>query len=166
MSFWKKNAKKEETVSITAGGFSLGTPQGVQLEPEVKLITPANRDAAPANRDLFNHQNERSSLVPCGLGKGRVLTARAFFTSPVRIDGIFKGEIFSSSEVLVSELAEVEGKIEADKLTVNGKISKGQVTISDLLEARASARLEGKFNTRRARVAEGCQIVGGFKVGA
>ena len=161
MAFWKKNTSKDETVSITAGGFSLGSP----IDSEVKLITPANRDASPANRDLLQPRAEVRSGIPCVLGKGRVLSGRLFFTKPVRLDGSFRGEIFSSSEVVISEGAEASGKIEADKLTVKGSIHKGQVHVVDLLEAKPGSLLEGKFLAKRAKVADGCAIIGGLKVG-
>ena len=64
----------------------------------------------------------------------------------VRINTTFKGEIFGEGTVLVSEQGEVEANIEANAVTIRGKL-KGNVRIRERLEIQEHGVVLGDIYT-------------------
>jgi cytoskeletal protein CcmA (bactofilin family) len=85
------------------------------------------------------------------------------FSEGLRIDGAVVGSVRSVAEgaslLIVSEVASVEGSIEADHVILNGHV-KGPVLARQLLELQPKARIEGDVTYRAIEMHQGATIDG------
>jgi cytoskeletal protein CcmA (bactofilin family) len=79
------------------------------------------------------------------LGRGTQFDGKLFFEGRVRIDGEFKGEIYTEGVLIVGEEAQVRAKIEVGTLIIRGGSVWGEVRASQLVEAYAPAKIYGKI---------------------
>jgi cytoskeletal protein CcmA (bactofilin family) len=75
------------------------------------------------------------------------------------VDGLVMGELKSSGAVTLSTKGRWEGNIEAANAILSGKLE-GDVSVSEKLEVRSSARIRGSLRARTIAVAEGALIDG------
>lgn len=88
------------------------------------------------------------------LGSGTVIEGIFSFNSPVRIDGVLKGEIRSNSALIVGKKAKVHANIKVGSLIVLGTVE-GEVEADDLVEIRSSGQLIADITTSRLALEEG-----------
>lgn len=85
------------------------------------------------------------------------------FADGLRIDGEVVGNVRSVAEgaslLIVSEVASVEGSIEADHVILNGQV-KGPVLARQLLELQPKARIQGDVSYRAIEMHQGATIEG------
>lgn len=85
------------------------------------------------------------------------------FAEGLRIDGEVVGHVRSvpgsASLLIVSEVASVEGSIEADHVILNGHV-KGPVLARKLLELQPKARIEGDVRYLAIEMHQGATIAG------
>jgi cytoskeletal protein CcmA (bactofilin family) len=79
------------------------------------------------------------------LGRGTQFEGKLFFEGRVRIDGEFKGEIFTEGVLIVGQEAQVRAKLEVGTLIVRGGSVWGEVRASQLVEAYAPAKIYGNI---------------------
>lgn len=100
------------------------------------------------------------------IAQGSRIEGSIRFTEGLRIDGEVVGDIKasddSSSLLVISEAALVQGGAEADHVIVNGTI-KGPVHARELLELQPKARLEGDVTYRALEMHQGALISGQLK---
>ena len=77
----------------------------------------------------------------------------------IRLDCQFKGTILSAGTVVVASQAEVEGDIEAEKISIAGKV-KGNVNASKQLEIREHGILLGDIQTPSLKLDSGAYFTG------
>jgi len=106
------------------------------------------------------------------LGKGSEFEGKLRFEGTVRIDGKFKGEIFSEGTLIVGEQAKIEGDVEVESSIISGEI-RGNVKAKSRIEVHAPAKLIGNIQTPTLVIQEGvifdgnCQMTKeGMKAGA
>jgi len=80
------------------------------------------------------------------LDKGSEFEGKLTFEGTVRIDGKFKGEIFSDANLIVGESGKVEADIKVNELTVKGEII-GNITAKTKVIVKAPAVVRGNINT-------------------
>ncbi|HEY3805207.1 MAG TPA: polymer-forming cytoskeletal protein [Kofleriaceae bacterium] len=88
------------------------------------------------------------------LGRGATFDGKLTFEGTVRIDGKFKGEVFSDGTLMVGEGAYVEAKIEVGEILVMGTIA-GDIKATRSIEIRASGRVKGDLDTPVLQVEKG-----------
>ncbi len=88
------------------------------------------------------------------LGKGSEFEGKLTFEGTVRIDGKFKGEIFSDDVLIIGEGAEVEAEIKVNRVVVYGHV-RGNVTAPGGVSLHAPAKLNGSIATRSLKIDEG-----------
>lgn len=85
------------------------------------------------------------------------------FSDGLRVDGCVVGHIKAvegqGSILVVSEVAEVTGRIEADHVIVNGRVV-GPVVARGLLELQPKARIEGDVSYKALEMHQGATISG------
>lgn len=102
------------------------------------------------------------------LGKGTEFDGKLAFEGTVRIDGKFKGEVFTKGALIVGENAEVHAEIEADRIIVSGEVH-GNLLAASCIEIRSPGRVYGNLRTPALIVEEGvlfdgsCQMSCGEK---
>lgn len=88
------------------------------------------------------------------------------FGEGLRIDGEVSGNIRAAagepSILIVSEVASVNGSIEADHVIINGHV-KGPVLARELLELQPKAHIEGDVSYRSIEMHQGARISGQLK---
>ncbi|MBC5764907.1 bactofilin family protein [Ramlibacter albus] len=88
------------------------------------------------------------------------------FTEGLRVDGEVFGDIRanpeSSSLLVISEAATVQGEVQADHVIINGTV-RGPVIARELLELQPKAQIEGDVSYRALEMHQGAVISGQLK---
>ncbi len=88
------------------------------------------------------------------LGKGSEFEGKLTFEGTVRIDGGFKGEIFSDDVLIIGEGAEVEAEIKVNQVIIYGKVN-GNIYSPASVNLHAPAKVIGSLTTRSLTIDEG-----------
>lgn len=97
------------------------------------------------------------------LQKGCHLEGNLQFEGTARIDGHFKGEIFTRDILLIGEDAHVEGRIEADIVVISGRFE-GEIFATHRVEVQAPAVVRGNIHSEVLQVEEGAVFEGNSKM--
>lgn len=94
------------------------------------------------------------------LGRGTEYEGKLTFEGRVRIDGRFKGAIFSDDVLILGEGAVVEATVEVGTLIVRGGRLKGEVRASHLVEIHAPGQVQGDIETPQIFIDKGVVFEG------
>ncbi|NQW44279.1 MAG: polymer-forming cytoskeletal protein [Deltaproteobacteria bacterium] len=97
------------------------------------------------------------------LQKGCHLEGRLQFEGTARIDGSFKGEIFTPDILIIGDEAQVTGQVEADVVIISGHFS-GDVYATQRVEIQAPAVVRGTIQTAILQIEEGAVFDGKTKM--
>lgn len=97
------------------------------------------------------------------LQKGCQLEGRLQFEGTARIDGQFKGEIFTPDILVIGNDAQVFGQIEADVVIISGQFV-GDIFATQRVEIQAPAMVRGSIQTAILQVDEGAVFEGKTKM--
>jgi cytoskeletal protein CcmA (bactofilin family) len=97
------------------------------------------------------------------LQKGCHLEGKLQFEGTARIDGHFKGEIFTPDILVIGDEAQVTGQIEADVVVVSGQFT-GDIFATQRVEIQAPAVVRGNIQTAILQVDEGAVFDGKTKM--
>lgn len=97
------------------------------------------------------------------LEKGCRLEGRLEFEGTARIDGQFKGEIFTPDILIIGDDARVTGQVEADVIVVSGQFD-GELIATQRVEIQAPAVVRGTIQTAILQVEEGAVFEGKTKM--
>ena len=81
------------------------------------------------------------------------------FSEPLMIKGKFNGEIASSSDLYIGKDAVVEAQIEANVVSLKGKL-KGNIKAHKRVELFSTAEVDGDITTPNMVMESGCQLNG------
>ncbi len=98
------------------------------------------------------------------IGVGTVVEGNVRFSGGLRIDGEVKGNVTaaegaSSSTLVLSEQARIEGQVEVAHFVINGTVA-GAVTVSESLEMQPRARIVGDVTYAAIEMHQGAVIEG------
>lgn len=97
------------------------------------------------------------------IGEGTEVKGGIYFTEGLRVDGSVTGDIHANSDqdslLLISQSARIVGKVNADKVIVNGLVQ-GPIYASELLEIQPNARIEGDVHYKALEMHQGATITG------
>lgn len=124
--------------------FIWNLPATEFIEPPALSSAPAEGNNASPGQTARAPSEERNYLA-----KGSRVSAKLSFQGPARIDGEFEGEIIATDNVILGDNAVVTAEIKAASIIVAGRFS-GDMTVSDGIEIRPSARVSGKLTLRTA----------------
>ncbi len=94
------------------------------------------------------------------LGRGTEYEGKLTFEGRVRIDGRFKGEIFSDDVLIVGEGAVVEADVDVGTLIVRGGKLVGAVRAAHLVEIHAPGHVRGDISTPQIFIDKGVVFEG------
>lgn len=97
------------------------------------------------------------------LQKGCHLEGKLQFEGTARIDGEFKGEIFTPDILILGDDAQVSGQIEADVVIISGRFD-GNIFATQRVEIQAPAIVKGTIQTAILQVEEGAVFDGKTKM--
>jgi cytoskeletal protein CcmA (bactofilin family) len=88
------------------------------------------------------------------LGRGAAFEGKLTFEGTVRIDGRFKGEVFSDDVLVIGEGAQVEAQIDVGEVIIQGTVV-GNVTAKRSIEIHAPGRVKGDLHTPSLQIDKG-----------
>ena len=93
------------------------------------------------------------------LGPGASFEGKLTFDGGVRIDGRFKGEVFSDDTLVIGEGAVVEATIEIGEVIIKGTVV-GNITAKRSIEIHAPGRVKGDLHTPSLQIDKGVVFEG------
>ena len=115
---------------------------------------------------MFGKKGESKPLgrIDSLIGAGTRIEGSVYFTGGLRIDGEVKGSILaadgaSSSKLVLSEHARVEGAVNVAHLVTNGAVV-GPVVVTESLEMQSKARIVGDVEYAVIEMHQGAVIEG------
>jgi cytoskeletal protein CcmA (bactofilin family) len=93
------------------------------------------------------------------LGPGATFEGKLTFDGGVRIDGRFKGEVFSDDTLVIGEGAVVEATIEIGEVIIKGTVV-GNITAKRSIEIHAPGRVKGDLHTPSLQIDKGVVFEG------
>jgi cytoskeletal protein CcmA (bactofilin family) len=93
------------------------------------------------------------------LGRGATFEGKLTFDGTVRIDGRFKGEVFSDDVLVIGEGAHVEAEIDVGEIIIQGAVV-GNITAKRSIEIHAPGRVKGDLHTPSLQIDKGVMFEG------
>jgi cytoskeletal protein CcmA (bactofilin family) len=88
------------------------------------------------------------------LGRGATFEGKLTFEGTVRIDGRFKGEVFSDDVLVIGEGAHVEAEVDIGEVIVQGTVV-GNIKAKRSIEIHAPGRVKGDIHTPSLQIDKG-----------
>jgi len=88
------------------------------------------------------------------LGRGAAFEGKLTFEGPVRIDGKFKGEVFSDDVLVIGEGAHVEAEMDVGEIIIQGTVV-GNIKAKRSIEIHAPGRVKGDVHTPSLQIDKG-----------
>lgn len=98
------------------------------------------------------------------ISKGVKIEGKLSCSGNIRLDGEVQGDISSQGVVIIGEFGKVNGQINADNITIGGKVT-GTVKAKDKVVLEAKANLKGDITTKALMVEVGAIFNGNTKMG-
>ncbi len=106
-------------------------------------------------------KSKSSSIMPSAathslnsLVQGTVVEGSVKSESDIRVDGTIKGKLFCDAKVIIGPTGYVEGEIKCKNAVIEGRFN-GMLQVSELLNVRESATVEGEVSTNKLIVQSG-----------
>ncbi len=93
------------------------------------------------------------------LGRGATFEGKLTFEGTVRIDGRFRGEVFSDDVLVIGEGAIVEAEIDIGEVIIQGTVI-GNVKAKRSIEIHAPGRVKGDLHTPSLQIDKGVVFEG------
>ena len=88
------------------------------------------------------------------LGRGATFEGKLTFEGTVRVDGRFKGEVFSDDVLVIGESAIVEAEIDIGEVIIQGTVV-GNIKAKRSIEIHAPGRVKGDLHTPSLQIDKG-----------
>ncbi len=88
------------------------------------------------------------------LGRGAAFEGKLTFEGTVRIDGRFRGEVFSDDTLVIGEGAVVEAEIDIGEVIIQGTVI-GNIKAKRSIEIHAPGRVKGDIHTPNLQIDKG-----------
>jgi cytoskeletal protein CcmA (bactofilin family) len=97
--------------------------------------------------------------VETTLQRGTILDGVLRFKKPLKISGVFEGEIESETLLIIDSSAEVQADVNAKVVIVSGCVT-GNITASDRIEILSGGRVRGNLKSARIKIADNVEFEG------
>lgn len=133
------------------------SPWAAEPEPTTTNITSTVR--SQKNEGLIARYG---SEIRSALGPGTLIEGKFAFDSPVRIDGTLRGEVHSSSLLVVGEEGSIEGLVCVGNLIVFGRV-KGHIVADEVVQIASSGDVQAEIETAQIAIDLGGAFQGSVK---
>jgi cytoskeletal protein CcmA (bactofilin family) len=99
------------------------------------------------------------------IGNGTIIKGDIESNGDFRIDGELTGTIRTKGKVVIGTTGKVDGEVICQNADVEG-IANANMTVSELLTLKATAKLNGDVTTSKLAIEPGAQFLGSCKMGA
>jgi len=93
------------------------------------------------------------------LGTDAEFEGKLSFTGTFRLDGRFKGDIFSDGTLIIGESARVVSNIHAFQIIINGEV-RGDIVAESMIEIHTPAKVIGNINAPSIMIQQGAVFEG------
>jgi cytoskeletal protein CcmA (bactofilin family) len=93
------------------------------------------------------------------LGRGATFEGKLTFEGTVRIDGRFKGEVFTDDTLVIGEGAIVEAELDVGEVIIQGVVV-GNIKAKRSIEVHAPGRVKGDVHTPSLQIDKGVMFEG------
>jgi cytoskeletal protein CcmA (bactofilin family) len=97
------------------------------------------------------------------LGKDTEFEGKLSFTGAVRLDGRFKGEIFTEGTLIIGEAAAIEADVRVARVIVSGQV-RGNIVADERIEIKAPGKVYGNIQAPKVIIEEGVLFEGNCKM--
>lgn len=114
-----------------------------------------------------NNKNTEDSKKPAAalpsgsalnaLVKGTVVEGAVRCDHDLRVDGMIKGKLTCKAKVIIGPTGSVEGEIHCQNAVIEGRF-KGILQVSELLNVRETAEVDGEISTNKLLVQSGARF--------
>ncbi len=111
-----------------------------------------------------SNRYESNQSLNCVVAKGTTIDGNIQCQDNVRLDGLLKGNLESSAQVVLGIDGEIQGDVKSVKARIDGTI-KGNLNISEILVLGSTARIIGDIVAANMQVEEGAIFNGNSKIG-
>src|ERR1700680_1808786 len=115
---------------------------GSKLSENPKAESRSKLDSQHSEADAHSSNGWVQERTRVAVGQGVNVSGKLIFNEPVRIEGTFRGEVTSSSLVVIAETGTVEGRMRASKLVVLGEM-RGDIVDASRAYLGSHARVYG-----------------------
>lgn len=98
------------------------------------------------------------------ISKGVKIEGKLSCSGSIRLDGDVQGDITSQSTVIIGENGKVNGQINAENITIGGKVT-GTVRAKEKLVLDSKANLQGDIISKTVSIDAGATFNGNCKMG-
>lgn len=98
------------------------------------------------------------------IAEGTTLEGSVNSAKSIRVDGKVKGSIVCAGRVVIGKTGVVEGEVDCDSADVEGTLN-ATITVSGLLELKATAVINGDSQVGKLKVDSGAEINGKIDMG-
>lgn len=102
---------------------------------------------------------KKNNEINAFLGRDTEFDGKLTFVGTVRVDGRFKGEIFTEGTLIVGESASIESDIHASHILISGEI-RGNIVADDRIEIHAPGKVYGNIQAPTVVMDEGVVFEG------
>ena len=106
---------------------------------------------------------KRKDEINAFLGRNTEFEGKLSFKGAVRIDGNFKGEIFTEGTLIVGESANIESNIHVSHIIISGEI-RGNIIADNRIEIHAPGKVFGNIQAPTVVIEEGVIFEGNCKM--
>lgn len=99
------------------------------------------------------------------IGNGTIIKGDIESNGDFRIDGELTGTIRTKGKVVIGSTGKIEGEVFCQNADVEGIVN-ANMTVSDLLTLKSTARLNGDVSTSKLAIEPGAQFLGSCKMGS
>lgn len=93
------------------------------------------------------------------LGAGTTIKGDIQSNGDFRIDGTLIGSITSKGKIVIGQTGSVDGEVNCRNADISGQM-KAQLTVSELLTLKATAKLSGEITTSKLSIEPGARFSG------
>jgi len=93
------------------------------------------------------------------ISQGTEITGDVKSTGDIRIDGVLNGNMVTKGKVVIGATGRVKGEVECKNSEVSGLIE-GKITVTQLLNLKASSKINGTIITAKLSIEPGAVFTG------
>jgi len=106
---------------------------------------------------------KKRDAINAFLGRNTEFEGKLSFVGAVRIDGHFKGEIFTEGTLIVGEAANIESNVHVSQIIISGEI-RGNIVADEKIEIHAPGKVFGNIQAPILVIDEGVVFEGNCRM--
>jgi cytoskeletal protein CcmA (bactofilin family) len=93
------------------------------------------------------------------ISQGTEITGDVKSSGDIRIDGVLNGNLITKGKVVIGPTGRIKGEVECKNSEVSGLVE-GKITVSQLLNLKASSQINGTIVTSKLSIEPGAVFTG------